>query len=177
MFEPIFNKVAGLKTCEFIEKRLQYRSFPIKFWKFLRTSFLKNICERLLPTRWISIYYINQLRLFYLSVLNTLNKITWLVEENAWSNMLRLISCGYKKGAIMLEKKGSGSILIHLLSMSHLYIPWKHQKAVKMIFLHIYCSNKNLSEPSRHWLVMISLWCCYCELWPDTHWSGVLIAE
>ena len=59
LFKPIFDKVAGLKTCEYIEKRLQYRSFPIKFWKFLRTSFLKNICERLLPTRWISIYYIN----------------------------------------------------------------------------------------------------------------------
>ena len=28
-------------------KRLQYRCFPLKFAKFLRTSFLKNNCERL----------------------------------------------------------------------------------------------------------------------------------
>ena len=127
-------------------------------------------------------------KIILLSVLNTLNKITWLVEENAWSNMLRRISCGYKKRAIMLEKKGSGSILIHLLSMSHLYIPWKHQKAVKMIFLHIYCSNKNLSEPSRHWLVtdftLVSLlwtltrytliWCSHC--WISKCWLGMFLS-
>ena len=32
----------------FIKKRLQHRSFPVKFAKFLRTPILKSICERLL---------------------------------------------------------------------------------------------------------------------------------
>ena len=36
----LFNKVAGLQVRNSIKKRLQHR-------KFLRTSFLKNICERL----------------------------------------------------------------------------------------------------------------------------------
>ena len=39
-----------LKTLagNFIKKRLQYRCFPMKFAKILRTPILKNICERLL---------------------------------------------------------------------------------------------------------------------------------
>ena len=35
-----FNKVAGLKACNFIKKRIQQRCFPMKF---LKTPFLQNI--------------------------------------------------------------------------------------------------------------------------------------
>ena len=48
VMESLFNKVAGLKTCNFIKKRLQHRFFPMKFAKSYRTPILKNICERLL---------------------------------------------------------------------------------------------------------------------------------
>ena len=48
VLESLFNKVAGLKACNTIKKRLQYRCFPVKFAKALRTFNLKNICERLL---------------------------------------------------------------------------------------------------------------------------------
>ena len=41
MLESLFNKV----TSNFIKKRLQHYSFPVKF---LRSSILKNTCERLL---------------------------------------------------------------------------------------------------------------------------------
>ena len=34
-----FNKVTGLKACNFVEKKLQYRFFSVKFAKFLRTIF------------------------------------------------------------------------------------------------------------------------------------------
>ena len=37
-----------LQVCNFIKKRLQHWCFPVKFAKFLRTSVLKKICERLL---------------------------------------------------------------------------------------------------------------------------------
>ena len=30
-------KFAGLRACNFIKKRLQHRSFPVKFAKFLKT--------------------------------------------------------------------------------------------------------------------------------------------
>ena len=36
--ELLFNKVVGLKTCNFIKKRFQYRFSPVKVAKFLKTS-------------------------------------------------------------------------------------------------------------------------------------------
>ena len=40
---PFYNKVAVPRACNFIEKRLQHKCFPMKFTKILRTSILKNI--------------------------------------------------------------------------------------------------------------------------------------
>ena len=37
VLEPLFKKVAGVKTYNFIKMRLQRRCFPVKFPKFLRT--------------------------------------------------------------------------------------------------------------------------------------------
>ena len=34
VFEPLFNKIAGLESCNFIKKRLQRRCFPVKLWNF-----------------------------------------------------------------------------------------------------------------------------------------------
>ena len=48
VLESLFDKVADLQACNFIEKRLQQMHFPVKFAKFLRTPFLKNNCKRLL---------------------------------------------------------------------------------------------------------------------------------
>ena len=45
--KSLFNKVAGLQVCNFIEMRLQHRCFPVNTTKFLRTPIL-SICERLL---------------------------------------------------------------------------------------------------------------------------------
>ena len=42
MLESLFNKVAGLKACIFIKKRLQHRCFPVNIAKFLRTPILKK---------------------------------------------------------------------------------------------------------------------------------------
>ena len=45
---PFLNRAAGPQTCNFIKNRLQHRYFPVNIAKFLRTSILENICERLL---------------------------------------------------------------------------------------------------------------------------------
>ena len=37
LLEPLFNKVTGLKTCNLVKKRLQYRCLPVNIAKFLRT--------------------------------------------------------------------------------------------------------------------------------------------
>ena len=39
MSESLFNKVAGVKACNFTEKKLLHRCFPVRFAKFLRTVF------------------------------------------------------------------------------------------------------------------------------------------
>ena len=44
----LFNKVAGLKACNFIKKRLQHSYFLVNIAKFFKTPILKNICEQLL---------------------------------------------------------------------------------------------------------------------------------
>ena len=44
----VLNKVAELKTCNFIKKRLQHQCFPVNITKYLRTLIFKSICERLL---------------------------------------------------------------------------------------------------------------------------------
>ena len=48
VLESLFNKFAGLQAGNFITKRFQHRCFPVNIVKFLKTSILKDICERLL---------------------------------------------------------------------------------------------------------------------------------
>ena len=38
----LYNKVAGVKACNFIKKKLQHRCFPVSIAKFLRTVFVYN---------------------------------------------------------------------------------------------------------------------------------------
>ena len=53
VLESHFKKVAGLKACNFIKKRLQHRCFPVRFEKFLRTPFFtENLWWLLLITNW-----------------------------------------------------------------------------------------------------------------------------
>ena len=42
VLESLLNKVAGLKVCNFIKKRLKHRCFPVKLHKFSRAPFLQN---------------------------------------------------------------------------------------------------------------------------------------
>ena len=46
--ESLLNSVPFLQASKLNKKRLQHRSFPVKFAKILRTFILQNICERLL---------------------------------------------------------------------------------------------------------------------------------
>ena len=47
MLDSLFNKVAGLQSCNFVKKRLQHRSFPVNIVEFLTTPVLKNSRKRL----------------------------------------------------------------------------------------------------------------------------------
>ena len=52
VLEPLFNKVAGLKTCNVIKKRLQHKCFPLKFAKILRTSFFMENLQCFIEEQW-----------------------------------------------------------------------------------------------------------------------------
>ena len=51
MLESLFDGAAGLEACNFIKMKLQHRCFPDNILKFLRTSILKKIWERLVLVR------------------------------------------------------------------------------------------------------------------------------
>ena len=88
MLESLFNKTANLKTCSFIKKRLQHRCYLVKFVKFLRTAFLKNICERLLPKNDRSLFVIplRQLQKVVLSGKNVIKISKPSSESNSNDN-------------------------------------------------------------------------------------------
>ena len=44
----LFNTIAVFQPCNYIEKKLQHRCFPVNIAKSLKKSILKNVCERLL---------------------------------------------------------------------------------------------------------------------------------
>ena len=50
VLESLFNKAAGLNVSNSIKKRLQHRCFPVKFVKFLKTSFFTEKFQWLLLT-------------------------------------------------------------------------------------------------------------------------------
>ena len=62
VLESLFNKVAGLKACNFIKKRFQHRRFPTNIAKFLRSSFLKINTGQLLLNLLRSLVYTCQSR-------------------------------------------------------------------------------------------------------------------
>ena len=43
MLESLFNKVTGLQACNFTEKRLQHRLFPVNIANFKNTYFEKHL--------------------------------------------------------------------------------------------------------------------------------------
>ena len=51
VLRSFFDKVANLKACNFIKKRLQHRCFPVNIAKCLRTTFIEHIWWLLLIIR------------------------------------------------------------------------------------------------------------------------------
>ena len=52
VLESLFDKVAGLQTCNVIKKRLQHMCFPVNIAKLLKTAISMKTCEWLFL--WIS---------------------------------------------------------------------------------------------------------------------------
>ena len=131
--EVFFNKVAGLQACDFVKKRLQHRCFPVKFTKFLRTPFLKYICQRLL-------LYCTLTTHWYLSVL------LYIVFNTFFSSLqlLLLITLVFafdsnSKGF----KKFKSSISFSLKSLSYRCICFLHVFSVFHSFVSFFIAAAN----------------------------------
>ena len=67
LYQTLFlNKVAGLRPATLLKKRMWHKYFPVNFAKFLRTSVLKNICERLLLLKFLIFSWSLILKIYYL---------------------------------------------------------------------------------------------------------------
>ena len=79
------------KSYNFIKKRLQHRCFPMNIAKFLKTTILKNICERLLLK--VTFYRCNQNTKKFkkianntqLYLMNTFSHVDWIQEYTGCS--------------------------------------------------------------------------------------------
>ena len=59
MLEPFFNKVAGLKACNFIKKKLQHKCFPVNIAKYLRAP---TIVEKIKVVRMVNVSLLHFLK-------------------------------------------------------------------------------------------------------------------
>ena len=75
ILDSLFNKVAGLKVCNFIKKRLRHWYFPVNIAKFLRTPILKNIFKWLLLK--IEMNSLRNILLYYLHSLDWCVTLLW----------------------------------------------------------------------------------------------------
>ena len=72
-------------TCNFIKKRLQYRCFPVNIAKFLWTSILNNICERLLLQVEMSKFKISQILLKFMKFVLAVKMNTFEDIQNCYT--------------------------------------------------------------------------------------------
>ena len=88
MPEFIYNKLAGLKPCNFIKKRLWYRCFPVNFAKFLKTPILMNIFERIIVGYEAMKQYVH---------INILMMISFLRDHVLFNVVVVMKACSFTK--------------------------------------------------------------------------------
>ena len=116
-----FNKVAGLKACNFNKRRLQNRCFLVNIAKFLRAPILKNICEWLLLNPTTNLEFLA-------------SQFIQATPKNKWN-----FSCFYFYGNI---KPGS------TISLSHIneYSLGKHLNDLPLLPLKDFLMNSDLLD-------------------------------
>ena len=103
VLESLFNKVASLKACNSIKKRLQYRCFPVRFAKFLRRPFFTEQLQWLL-LRFSSCFQRSpREKLMRLSPIHTW--FTWKRYLQPWKSWSCHRKCSVKGGLQLNFKK------------------------------------------------------------------------
>ena len=105
MLESPFNRLAGFKACNFLEKGLQHRCFPVNIAKHLRTLILMKICTQLLLH-----FLLLTVNISYWGLVSALNSI----------GLLQRCSSSFKEFSLGCLVVGSSLI-------------WKKEKLVEMV--------------------------------------------
>ena len=111
MLESPFIRLADFKTCNFLEKGLQHRCFPVNIAKYLRTLILMKIFEQLLLqfllltvniSSWVLVSAVNSISLlqrsssrfkeFYIGCLVVGSSLIWKKKKN-WSRWSLAVIC------------------------------------------------------------------------------------
>ena len=96
MLKSIFNRVAGLKFCNSIKKRLQHSCLPVKVAKFLKTPFFAEEFRWLLLTFNSCFHRSSGQKQVWLSAINTrFSWKTYLLPRKPISSQCR---CSVKEG-------------------------------------------------------------------------------
>ena len=107
MLESPFNRLAGFKACNFLEKGLQHKCFPVNIAKHLRTLILMKICKQLLLH-----FLLLTVNISYWGLVSALNSI----------GLLQRCSSSFKEFSLGCLVVGSSLI-------------WKKEKLVEMVTL------------------------------------------
>ena len=79
------DKVADLKACNIIKKRLQHRCFHVNIAKSLRTSILKIICKRLLLP--LEVFCIRNMLILAMTIF-----ILYTQEDSIWLQFIYFLT-------------------------------------------------------------------------------------
>ena len=88
--KSLSNKVADLKTCNVIKKKLQQRCFPVSITKSVRTSILKIICKQLLLP--LEVFCIKNLLIFAIRMLHLAYQETMWLGQTIWLQLIYFLT-------------------------------------------------------------------------------------
>ena len=124
MLELLFNKVAGLETCNFIKKRLQHRCFLVNIAKFFKSTYTEE------HLRMAASVLIILLGIYWPSLLNKKLNVGWFLLK-MFVDLLRVYS-------LLIISRNHFKI-------QHIFIDWpaenKNLSKVKNIAARAICSD------------------------------------
>ena len=93
LLKSLFNKVAALKACNFIKKRLRYSCFSVNTAKFLKSFFIEHpwrLLQFIASSMILMTILLNQV-LHRLTMLLTRKKYIFLMINRTWTQCMKFL--------------------------------------------------------------------------------------
>ena len=158
MLESLFRKVAALKVCNSVKKRLQRRYFLAKFANFLSTLFLQNSFS---GNFWGSTRIFKEVpeqKLVRLSAINTTNKNKKVFAAAKFQKQPTLKGVKRRPATLLLERVSSiAKFLKRTLRSEIIFDNWKPFKNDEKCFLFPFKSSLRSQDI---YIFVMSFWSC-----------------